>query len=101
MSLPRADVHGHEVAVADRLIARALGLAFLDRVDAGAGLLIPGCRSVHTFGMRFRLDLIFLDSDLRVVAARRAVPPRRFASCRLADSVLELPAGGEEALPGD
>ena len=87
--------------MADRLIARALGLAFLDRVDAGGGLLIPGCRSVHTFGMRFRLDLIFLDSDLRVVAARRAVPPRRFASCRLADSVLELPAGGEEAPPGD
>ena len=95
VSLPRADVHGHEVAVADRLMARALGLAFLDRVDAGAGLLIPGCRSVHTFGMRFPLDLLFLDASLRVVEVRHAVPPRRFAGCRRAVAVLELPAGGE------
>jgi uncharacterized membrane protein (UPF0127 family) len=47
--------------------------------------------------MRFRLDLYFLDERRRVVAARRALPPRRFAFCRGSVAVLELPAreGGE------
>jgi uncharacterized protein len=93
VSLPRADVHGHEVAVADRLIARVLGLAFLDRQEAGQGLLIPRCKSIHTFGMRFALDLVFLDREMRVVAERCAVPRGKFAVCLQAEAVLELPAG--------
>jgi uncharacterized protein len=79
------------VAVSRR--ARLLGLALLDRRRAGAGLLIPGCRSVHTFGMRFALDLVFLDFELRPIAFRRSVPPGRFAFERRAQAVLELPAG--------
>lgn len=69
-----------------------LGLSHLDQRRAGAGLLIPGCRSVHTFGMRFALDLVFLDFDMRPVALRRAVPPRRLVFERRAEAVLELPA---------
>ena len=100
-SLPRVRIGGLEVPVAEGMTARALGLAFLDREGAGPGLLIPSCRSVHTFGMRFRLDLLFLDRELRVVAARRAVPPRRLAGCLRAEAVLELPAGGESAGSAD
>lgn len=74
--------------------SRLLGLARLDRDAAGTGLLIPGCRSVHTFGMRFGLDLVFLDDAMEPVAVRRAVPPRRIALERRARAVLELPAGG-------
>jgi uncharacterized membrane protein (UPF0127 family) len=44
--------------------------------------------------MRFPLDLVFLDFDLRPVARRRAVPPGRFAFERRAQAVLELPAAG-------
>jgi hypothetical protein len=73
--------------------ARLLGLSHLDLNRAGAGLLIPGCRSVHTFGMRFPLDLVFLDLDLRPVALRRGVPPRRLVFERRAQAVLEVPAG--------
>ena len=73
--------------------ARLLGLALLDRRAAGAGLLLPGCRSVHTFGMRFPLDLVFLDFELRQISLRRAVPPGRIAFERRAQAVLELPAG--------
>jgi uncharacterized membrane protein (UPF0127 family) len=73
--------------------ARLLGLALLDRRAAGAGLLVPGCRSIHTFGMRFPLDLIFLDLELREVSLRRSVPPGRIAFERRAQAVLELPAG--------
>jgi len=91
--LPTAQVAGHRVPVASTRRARLLGLALLDGRAAGAGLLIPGCRSVHTFGMRFRCDLVFLDFDLRTVSVRRRVPPGRIAFQRGAQAVLELPAG--------
>ena len=90
---PRAEVRGRRVPVALSRGARLLGLALLDRRTAGAGLLLPGCRSVHTFGMRFPLDLVFLDFELRQISLRRAVPPGRIAFERRAQAVLELPAG--------
>lgn len=95
--LPVATVLGREVRVARGPRARLLGLAYLDREEAGAGLLIPRCSSVHTFGMRFPLDLYFLGEHGEVVAVRRLVPARRLAFCGRARAVLELPAeeGGE------
>jgi uncharacterized membrane protein (UPF0127 family) len=78
--------------VAVGLRARLLGLSHLDREAAGPGLLIPRCSSVHTFGMRFALDLVFLDERRRPLAVRCAVPPRRVFSHRAATAVLELPA---------
>jgi uncharacterized membrane protein (UPF0127 family) len=95
--LPTATVLGREVRVAQGARARLLGLAHLDLEQAGAGLLIPRCSSVHTFGMRFPLDLYFLGEHGEVVAARRRVPARRFALCRHAVAVLEVPVqeGGE------
>ena len=56
-------------------------------------LLIPRCNSVHTFGMRFRLDLLWLDPEGRVLRADRAVPPGRVRSCLGATAVLEVPHG--------
>jgi uncharacterized protein len=89
--LPSTDVLGHKVRVAAGFRARLLGLSHLDRDEAGPGLLIPRCSSVHTFGMRFALDLFFLDRDGRPCSVRRAVPPRRLASDRQASAILELP----------
>jgi uncharacterized protein len=85
-------VAGHEVPVAVGFRARLLGLALLDRERAGPGLLIPRCAAVHTFGMRFALDIYFLGPDGEILDLRRAVPPRRFVSHRGAAAVLELPA---------
>jgi hypothetical protein len=95
--LPVAIALGREVRVARGLSARFLGLAYLDREEAGAGLLIPHCSSVHTFAMRFPLDLYFLGGNGQVVAVRRGVPASRFAFCGRARTVLEIPAeeGGE------
>jgi uncharacterized membrane protein (UPF0127 family) len=95
--LPLAVALGHEVRVARGPLARFLGLAYLNREGAGSGLLIPRCSSVHTFGMRFPLDLYFLDERGELVCLRRLVPARRLAICRRAKAVLELPAaeGGE------
>lgn len=77
--------------VARGLRARLLGLALLDRDEAGTGLLIPHCSSVHTIGMRFPLLVVFLDRDGAPLALRH-VPPLRFASHRGAAAVLEIPA---------
>lgn len=72
--------------------ARLLGLALLRQPPPNA-LLLPGTRSVHTFGMRFALDLVWLDGEGRVVRRDLAVPPNRVRSCRRARAVLEVPAG--------
>lgn len=95
--LPRHRILQREVPVACGWRSRLLGLSRLEREEAGPGLLIPRCASVHTFGMRFALDLVFLDAEGRPLALRRAVLPRRLAAHRGAAAVLELPAGGEFA----
>jgi uncharacterized membrane protein (UPF0127 family) len=90
--LERRQFLGFEVPVATTWLSRLLGLAFLSRERAGAGLLIPGCRSVHTMGMRFHLDLLFLDRDGVVIEFCRDVPAGRVFRCRRAAAVLELPS---------
>lgn len=75
--------------VATRAWARLIGLAWLEELPGDCGLLIPWCRSVHTFGMRFSLDVDFLGADGQVVRRCRAVPPRRIVRCRDAVAVLE------------
>jgi uncharacterized membrane protein (UPF0127 family) len=87
---------GLRVAEARSPRARALGLARLATMPPDAALHIPRCRSVHTFGMRFALDLVWLGPDGEVVRLDRAVPPRRLCGCRRARSVLEAPAGAGE-----
>jgi|SRR5829696_2681088 len=90
--LDRVKLLGLTVPAAGTLRSRLLGLALLRRDRAGAGLLLPRCRSVHTFGMRFPLDLLFLDEEGRVIELRRAVPPGRVIRCPGAMAVLELPS---------
>ena len=75
------------------LLSRLLGLALLRPGRAGEGLLIPRCRSVHTFGMRFAIDVVFLDRERRALSVRRSVARNRVVGDRGAAAVLELPAG--------
>lgn len=72
-------------------LRRLIGLAFAPPRGA---LWIPRCRSVHTFGMRYALDLFWLDGEGRVVRVDRGVPPRRLRRCRAARSVIEAPTSG-------
>src|SRR5215210_4887921 len=94
-SLPCRSMWGLAVYVAVSWRARLLGLAGLRALPPGGGLLVPRCRSVHTFGMRFALDLVWLDAGGRVVRVDRGVPPGRLRACRAARSVVELPAAGD------
>jgi uncharacterized membrane protein (UPF0127 family) len=92
--LPTQTRRGLTVPVAATHRARTLGLALLRRERAGPGLLIPRCQSVHTFGMRFPLDVFFLDERGEVISERRGVPSLRVVRCREAADVLEVPSGG-------
>lgn len=77
---------------------RRRGLAGLAPIGPHDALLIVGCRSVHTFGMRFALDLIWLDARGEVVGLAHRVPPRRLCWCLRARSVIEAAAGEGERL---
>jgi uncharacterized protein len=81
------------IVVARGLRARLRGLAFRRGMDADEGLLIPRCCSVHTLGMRFAIDIVFLDANGEVVEVRHRVGPGRVVCCRRADAVLETLAG--------
>jgi uncharacterized membrane protein (UPF0127 family) len=82
---------GSRLAIAHDRRARLLGLAGLATPPAGWGLVLPRCRSVHTFGMRFALDLLWLAPDGRLLRVDRAVAPCRVRACRSAFAVVELP----------
>lgn len=94
--LEHVEVGNVRVPVALSPSSRLLGLSHLDPMQAGRGLLIPSCSAVHTFGMRFALDLVFLDRTLNPLRVERGVGPRRFRAHSGAWSVLELPSEGGE-----
>jgi uncharacterized membrane protein (UPF0127 family) len=79
--------------VADRPWSRLRGLLGRERLDAGEGMLLRPAGSVHTAFMRFPIDVVFLDRELRVLKVTEDVRPWRTAGCRGAKAVLELPAG--------
>lgn len=72
---------------------RNKGLLGRDGLLPGEGLWIAPCEAVHTFFMRFPIDLVYLDRKHRVRKVRGGVGPWRISACLTAHSVLELPAG--------
>lgn len=72
---------------------RTRGLLGRAPLAADEGMLIRQCRLVHTIGMRYALDLAFLDSDGRVRKLAHRVPPGRMAGSISACMTLELAAG--------
>jgi uncharacterized membrane protein (UPF0127 family) len=96
--LPGHDLPGGlRVAEARSRAARMRGLARLDEMPPELALHIPRCRSIHTFTMRFPLDLIWLSKDGRPVRVDSAVPPRRLKWCLRARAVVEANAGTADA----
>jgi uncharacterized membrane protein (UPF0127 family) len=97
-ALPGRDLPGGlRVAEAHTRAARLKGLAKLDAMPASMALHIPKCWSVHTFTMRFPLDLVWLARDGSVVRIDENVPPRRVRTCVRARSVVECNAGRARA----
>ena len=82
--------------LANTSATRRTGLLKHERLEPGDGLWIVPCESVHTFFMKFPIDLVYLDKKKKVRKVRHAVPAWRLSACLTAHSVLELPAGTVE-----
>ena len=84
--------------------SRRRGLLGRDTFDAGSAIVIAPCNAIHTFFMRFAIDVVFVARDGRVLKTCAAVPARRIAFSVRAFAVIELPAGTlarSESAPGD
>jgi uncharacterized membrane protein (UPF0127 family) len=82
--------------VADTPFARMRGLLGRRSLASGEGLLLRPASSVHTFFMRFPIDVVFVDRAGEVVKISDRVRPGRTAGARGAKAVIELPAGEAE-----
>jgi uncharacterized membrane protein (UPF0127 family) len=88
--------------IADGPLTRARGLLGRPGLAPGEGMLFRPAGSIHMFFMRFPIDAVFCDRELRVVGVERNLRPWRTAGRRGAKVVVELPVGGADGLePGD
>ena len=85
-----------QLEVAVESATRKKGLLGRDGLAPGAGLLIAPTNAVHTFFMRFPIDIVFVSRDGTVVKVSRAVPAWRMAAAWRGYAVVELAAGGAE-----
>jgi uncharacterized membrane protein (UPF0127 family) len=100
----RGSILATEADVADTSKKRRVGLLKHESLPPGQGLWIAPCEAIHTFGMKFPLDVVFLDRNRKVLKVRENMPRGRVSVCLWAHSVLELPAGaiaGTETQQGD
>jgi uncharacterized membrane protein (UPF0127 family) len=79
--------------VADTMVPRMKGLLGRRELPSGEGILLRPASSIHMFFMRFPIDAVFLDGDLRVLRVVPDLRPWRIAARRGARSILELAAG--------
>ncbi len=93
LNVTRGTVLATRLEAAHTGATRQKGLLGRDSLLPGEGLWIAPCESVHTFFMRFPIDLVYLDRKHRIRKVRSAVGPWRMSACFSAYSVLELPAG--------
>jgi uncharacterized membrane protein (UPF0127 family) len=95
---------GDAILVAHDSRTRRTGLLRHTHLAPGQGLWIAPCEAVHTFGMKFAIDVVFLSRSKQILKVRKNMPVRRIAICLRAHSVLELPAGMLDhtgSMPGD
>lgn len=99
---PQLAAAGRPLAIATSVEAafdsdsRKRGLLGRDHLAPDTALIIAPCSAVHTFGMRFSIDVIFAARDGRVVKVRRAMPPGRISGRAGTFAVIEMAAGEVE-----
>ncbi|MDD2211520.1 MAG: DUF192 domain-containing protein [Clostridia bacterium] len=94
-----------QVSIADSFFKRLTGLLKHQSLAGEAGILLSPCKQVHTIGMKFSIDVIFLSVNDQIVHIEHSMPPGKFSKyVRSADRVLEVKAGlvlKQELKPGD
>jgi len=81
------------VSMATTILTRARGLLFRTALENNQAMLIAPCNSVHTCFMDYRLDVVFLDKERKVMSIVENVKPWRFAAHLKASKVIEFKAG--------
>lgn len=95
-NLTRGTVLGDAIGLAGTSAERTTGLLKHRSLAPGEGLWITPCEGIHTFFMKFSIDVVYIDRAKRV---RKVVPglgPWRLSACLTAHSVIELPVGTVE-----
>jgi hypothetical protein len=103
-NLTRQTVLANSIVLADCGESRRKGLLGRAGLSPDEGLWIVPCEAVHTFWMRFSIDLVYLDRRLKVRKTRSGVRPWKLSACFSAHSVLELASGTireTQTRPGD
>ncbi|MBM7855624.1 uncharacterized membrane protein (UPF0127 family) [Desulfohalotomaculum tongense] len=94
INVTRSMILAKQVEVAETFKARLKGLIGTSILPSDRALLIRPCSSVHTFFMKYPIDVIFLDKENRILKILHSLPPYRFSPLVWnAKMVLELPAG--------
>lgn len=87
------EILAKRLAVADTFWSRFKGLMGKKKLISGCALLLYPCSSVHTFFMRFPIDVVYLDKDMNILKVVKAMKPWRLDfGHKKAVYVLELPA---------
>ena len=89
------DILFAEVIRADGIRERAKGLLGTGALPLGRALVLAPARQIHTFGMRYPIDVVFCDREMNVLGVHREVPPNRLTRVHWgARCVIECAAGG-------
>ena len=92
-NVTRNVVLGQKIQAASSILQRAVGLLATPALASGEGLWLHPCTSVHTFFMRYPIDVLFLSKEGAVLEQQTLKPWRVSRWVRKSDGVLELPAG--------
>jgi uncharacterized membrane protein (UPF0127 family) len=94
----------NNVELANTFLTRFKGLMFRQSMADIDGMLITPCNAIHTIGMKFNIDIVFIDKQNKVTSIKSRMSKNSFTKDLSAKHVLELPAGRLEQTdikPGD
>ena len=89
----KTTVLGDKIGIADRPASRNIGLLKHTHLNEGEGLWIIPTQAIHTFMMKFAIDIVFVDKNKKVTKVIPALKPSRMAMSWRAQGVVELPPG--------
>jgi uncharacterized protein len=94
VNLSNGNVLAQELKEAYRFFRRLKGLMFTSELPIGQAMHLQPCQSVHTFFMKYDIDVIYLNKEMEVVKITHAMKPSKVGKLvKNAHSVIELPAG--------
>ncbi len=89
----KIDSNFENIYIAKSLISRLIGLLGSKEMEKDSGLLIEKCNQIHTVGMKYKIDVVYLSRSGQVRKIIPGMPPNRFSSCIQANRVIEFAEG--------